>query len=191
MTRILAVMAVLSLAACTSAPDERQCREAEYCPGCNAFCGENCPKDDKGACKACGKTPAKAMVCELQWFWCKSHSAWHAGKPCSENASKSCCEGSKKTTALCTEPGLNGIEKAKYCPACQCFCGTECPLDEKGNCKKCAKPAVEVDAIVGTWHWCDAHKVWHVGKACGDHASKACCKETKARVVSCGAPAKK
>jgi hypothetical protein len=93
------------------------------------------------------------------------------------------------TTALCTEEGAKGVEKAKYCPACRCFCGTECPLDEKGNCKACGKPAVEVDAIVGTWHWCEGHKVWHVGKPCGDHESKKCCTEAKARVVACG-PAK-
>jgi hypothetical protein len=161
------------------------CKEAVYCPGCGAFCGADCPKTDQGDCKACGKKPADVKACDLTWFWCKSHTAWHADRPCGENDKSKCCEAAKPSVALCLPADAKGIEKAKYCPACRCFCGSECPLDDKGNCKQCARPPVTMAVLAGTWHWCGEHKKWHEGAACGDHAAKKCCTETKARVLVC------
>jgi hypothetical protein len=127
--------------------------------------------------------PMKANSCELSWFWCSTHNAWHAGKPCGDDASKKCCE-EHKATALCVARDTKGVSKGKFCLMCHGFCGPECPMDDKGNCKACGKPPVETDMLEGSWNWCSAHNTWH-DAPCGDNASKKCCAEFKSKVPVC------
>lgn len=159
-------------------------KPADYCPGCSAFCGAECPKTDAGACKACGKTPVKSSACSLTWFWCAKHTDWHADSACADAAYERCCTASKPATAMCVPRDAKGLEKATYCPACGCFCGAECPV-EKGVCKKCGKRPVEATVLASTWYGCAEHRAWHEGAPCGENATKKCCAETKRRVLAC------
>lgn len=184
--RFLIVGAVAALiAGCAETGGGAGPKDSVFCPNCQTYCGEGCPTDPSGNCKACGKTPVKAKTCELTWQWCKSHAAWHAEKPCGDNDSKKCCEASKPAVAMCVAADAKGLEKVKYCPACRCFCGKDCPTDDKGACKACGKTPVDAEAMAGSWHWCTGHKTWHAGDPCGDHATKKCCEEKKARVLVC------
>ncbi len=183
MRRILTVALLLSLAACGSSGGGGGGTAGEFCPQCGGFCGAGCPKDDKGSCKACGKMPVKATECQVSFFWCSSHKAWHAGKTCKENDDKNCC-AETKATAMCVPRATKGLARAKFCPSCRGFCGAACPLDDKGNCKACGKPPVESDAVERCWFWCSGHSAWHE-EVCGDHAAKKCCTEKKVQVLAC------
>lgn len=187
MRNAIALSAILAiLGACKSGPkDEAKCKDAEFCPGCKTFCGPDCPKDGSGNCKACGRAPAKVQTCEQKWFWCSTHSEWHANQPCGDDASKKCCEASPVSTAVCVPRDTAGLEKAVYCPKCRCFCGTECPTDESGACKACGRKPVEVTALAGPWHWCTEHAAWHQTKTCKANDDKKCCTEVKAKILAC------
>lgn len=178
--------ALILLAACRSTePSGKECGNVDYCPGCKTFCGADCPKTDAGTCKACGKAPAAVEGCELSWLWCSHHKAWHAEKACKQHDDSKCCEAAKPSMALCIPRDAKDVVKAKYCPQCRCFCGSECPLDAQGSCKRCGRPPVEADAYAGAWHWCVEHKRWHRGQPCDDHAAKKCCDEVKSYVLVC------
>lgn len=186
MKKIFLVLACVLVGGCSASDGGGRSRgEGDFCPGCRTFCGADCPKTEQGACKACGRAPVQVSACELTWYWCGVHATWHAGKACAEHDSKSCCEPSKPSLALCLPADAKGVEKAKYCPACRCFCGGECPMDDQGNCRKCGKPPVTADALAGIWHWCTEHKRWHEGKPCGEQAARKCCSEAKSRVLVC------
>lgn len=185
MTRIALLMGVVLVVGCQSpAKAGGVCGEGDYCPGCKTFCGAECPKTEQGVCKACGKAPAQVNACEQAWFWCKTHAVWH-GEPCAENAASKCCEKSKTSVAICLPADAKNVESATYCPECRCFCGTECPLDASGKCKKCGKAPVKVEALAGAWHWCAQHKRWHADQPCADHAAQKCCTEARAKILVC------
>jgi hypothetical protein len=97
--------------------------EGKWCGACKMMCGPDCPTDDKGMCKMCGKAPVDATACVA--YKCTAHNAMH-GEPCGEHASKSCC---KKVMApivcACGEVMCPG----SGCPKCK----------EAGGCKKKCK----------------------------------------------------
>lgn len=64
---------------------------------------------------------------------------------------------------------------AKYCPQDRMECGTDaCQIDERGRCKRCGKPPVDMADRDRQWLWCDVHDQWH-DTPCQDNPSRHCC----------------
>ena len=63
----------------------------KYCPQCGCVCGgAECPTDEHGRCRRCGKPPVALADRNRSWLWCTHHDQWH-DHACKENAAEHCC----------------------------------------------------------------------------------------------------
>ena len=171
--KIRMLTALIGAALLTSCFSSAKPQALRFCPQDRAWCGGGeCPLDDKGMCKACGKPPVELVGAAPETFFrCEKHGVWHFAV-CDLNSANACCSAQEVLVMLESQAG--NVVSSSYCPKCRAACGADCPLDGGGKCKACGIKPLEVNVVLRTWYWCSHHVQWH-DEPCGENLASGCC----------------